>query len=581
MICTKCQHANRDGSQFCSSCGAPLKPDPKPLPSAVTQQLMESSTFRIEQPAPEAGTRPLDNPRGFVQRPFGAVFGSRFKMLSIEMIGSDEIQYIVREKGNAAQRTIRKCSNPKCGFMDAEGSTHCVACGQPNLPDAPQLRLIESALPIRPEQAALIALAPVHSAIRPPILTFSESLGGKTRYCLVIPAVQELPNLKDKQFVPNWVAGLAPALDVLFEMGVSFNGSLKESAVGLDGDAAVWMDFRGWKVMDTPVSADERRRCLRQLGLMVYTWMSNKADFSGADASLSAPMSAFFNQALLGEGFTSGNVFTKAFSGAVAESAALRPVSFNLGRLSDVGKTRQLNEDSLFAVDLTRSKLSVNHPVAIMVVADGMGGHAAGEVASGMIVDFIAQKAAAELGSAAGLAGGRDWQEWLKQVVLATNQALLEQRQQMGTDMGSTLVMAVMDGCKAYLAHVGDSRIYLVNADGAKPLTNDHSLVGKLVSSGMITPAEVRTHPQRNIVLRTMGDKAQLEVETSVHTLKPGDRLLLCSDGLWEMVEETELQKIVMSAASPQEACVRAVDAANAHGGEDNISVIILEIVAA
>jgi serine/threonine protein phosphatase PrpC len=166
----------------------------------------------------------------------------------------------------------------------------------------------------------------------------------------------------------------------------------------------------------------------------------------------------------------------------------------------------------------------------------------------------------------------------LKQVVDDTNRSLLDMRREMGTDMGSTLVMAIMDGSKAYLAHVGDSRAYRINADGIEALTTDHSMVARLVASGVIKPEEVRSHPQRNIVYRTMGDKVALEIDVAEHTLQPGDRLLLCSDGLWEMVVEADLQKIVMEASSPQQACQKLVEVANAHGGVDNITVIIIEV---
>ena len=577
MICPNCQHENREGSRFCSKCSQPLPQEPRPFLSAATRQLDISGTKALAD-QPHSNTRPLTGSRGMVQRPMGAIFAGRFQMLSIEMIGSDEIHYIVRERGKVSQRKIRKCSNPDCGFVDVEGNDYCVACGKMMQSEPARLRLIESLQPIRPELAAVIALTPVHSAIRPPLLAFDEKIGGVVRHCMVIPETQELPNLKERAQVGAWTVGLASALDVLFDLGMSCNSALRESAIGLDGTQAAWTNFKGWQYHEQPVPAEVRARSLRQFALMVYTWLSNKSDFSGADPSLAAPLSKFFTKALLGEGYISGADLAEGLNQALVELAAMRPVAYQVGRLTDVGRTRHLNEDSLFALDLTRTKVSVNQPLGVFVVADGMGGHAAGEVASAQIVDFIGLKAAAEFGTEAGITGGKDWLAWLKQVVDDTNRSLLDMRREMGTDMGSTLVMAIMDGSKAYLAHVGDSRAYRINADGIEALTTDHSMVARLVASGVIKPEEVRSHPQRNIVYRTMGDKAALEIDVAEHTLQPGDRLLLCSDGLWEMVVEADLQKIVMEASSPQQACQKLVEVANAHGGVDNITVIIIEV---
>jgi protein phosphatase len=147
--------------------------------------------------------------------------------------------------------------------------------------------------------------------------------------------------------------------------------------------------------------------------------------------------------------------------------------------------------------------------------------------------------------------------------------------------MGSTLVAAVLEGNKAWVAHVGDSRVYLINAQGIQQITTDHSLVERLIATHQITREEARHHPQRNVIYRTIGDKLKVDVEVSTHNLSVGDYLLLCSDGLSGMVEDQAMLQIVRQTASPQAACDELIAAANAAGGEDNISVIIVAIIQA
>jgi protein phosphatase len=147
--------------------------------------------------------------------------------------------------------------------------------------------------------------------------------------------------------------------------------------------------------------------------------------------------------------------------------------------------------------------------------------------------------------------------------------------------MGTTVAAALIIDDTAYLAHVGDSRIYLLNNAGIKQLTIDHSLVERLVATGQITPEEAKTHPQRNVIYRTIGDKANVEVDVSTYRLTSGDRLLLCSDGLSGMVPDDDMWRIVDGSASLPEACRHLIDAANARGGDDNITVIIIQLEAA
>lgn len=253
------------------------------------------------------------------------------------------------------------------------------------------------------------------------------------------------------------------------------------------------------------------------------------------------------------------------------------------GYYTDVGRARKLNQDSLLVLEMNKVNISRPSPLGLYAVADGMGGHAAGEVASGIVVSTLARHAQSSLVSAA-LDGALDddrIQQWIKSAVAAANAAVIEKRATVHSDMGSTLVMALVKDSTAHITHVGDSRAYRLTADGElERLTLDHSLVEQLVLSKRITPEQAHTHPQRNVIYRTMGDKEDMEADMRSVELNAGDRLILCCDGLNGMILDEQIAAITCAAASPAEAARRLVEAANEAGGQDNITAIVVEAAA-
>jgi protein phosphatase len=222
----------------------------------------------------------------------------------------------------------------------------------------------------------------------------------------------------------------------------------------------------------------------------------------------------------------------------------------------------------------------VSIPIGFYAVADGMGGHATGDVASSTAIKTIAGKASNELYSLRGRSE-EEITSWLKESVQSANLAVFEAREKAKSDMGSTLVCALLIGDRAILAHSGDSRIYLLREGNIQQLTTDHSVVQQLVSIGKISLEEARDHPQRNVIYRSLGEKSQVEVDVSVHRLQPEDMLLLCSDGLSGMLDDQKIQILAREACSSQVACDYLVDAANLAGGEDNISIILVKVMSA
>ncbi len=243
--------------------------------------------------------------------------------------------------------------------------------------------------------------------------------------------------------------------------------------------------------------------------------------------------------------------------------------------VSDVGRKRKGNEDSFF----------VNPEHNLYVVADGMGGHAAGEVASKVAVDAINEFVVLTSGDADitwpfGLDDSISYDgNRLKTAIRFANRKVLEATREKSEyeGMATTVAAVLVDGKSANLGHVGDSRVYLVRGGKVEQLTSDHSWVNEQILSGVISPDQARSHPLRNVVTRALGGKPDLQVDMQVHDIQAGDILLLCSDGLTTMIPDEEIAKVIAEAGGDvDKAAAGLVAAANARGGEDNITVLLL-----
>lgn len=261
-------------------------------------------------------------------------------------------------------------------------------------------------------------------------------------------------------------------------------------------------------------------------------------------------------------------------------SHSRQPLDLISSKRSDVGKMRELNEDSLMTLEMDLVRQSQVQAMGVYVVADGMGGHASGEIASQQIVELFARTTIEELFPLLMDKPESDPTEWLAEAVRAANRKVYDIRKKSGTDMGSTLVAAVVLGSQAYIAHIGDSRAYAIRPDNIQQLTVDHSLVERMVANNQITRTEARRHPQRNVIYRTIGDKEKIDVDIIERSLDAGEVLLLCSDGLSGMLDDESIHSLVIESTSLQEASERLIKAANAAGGDDNISIILVNISA-
>jgi PPM family protein phosphatase len=235
---------------------------------------------------------------------------------------------------------------------------------------------------------------------------------------------------------------------------------------------------------------------------------------------------------------------------------------------TDKGRIRSNNEDN--------GGTFVNkdgHYLAI--VADGMGGHLAGEVASGMTISLLKDL----WENTAGIKTADDAEKWLKDSIFQVNKSLFEHSlsNKECEGMGTTIEALIATEDFTTVAHVGDSRCYILNESGFKQITDDHTLVNELVRTGQITKEDAEHHPRKNVILRALGTEQDVKIDTKTIIFEEGDYLLLCSDGLSNKVSDEEMAGTLHSEVSLEEKADILVNLANEYGGEDNITLILLE----
>ena len=245
-----------------------------------------------------------------------------------------------------------------------------------------------------------------------------------------------------------------------------------------------------------------------------------------------------------------------------------------------VGKQRELNEDSLLAMTTTMAGNSGNLPFGLYIIADGMGGHQFGEVASNAairtVAGYILRKFHSYLFQVKTDTMDESFQEIMQAAVSEAQRSI--QREAPGS--GTTLTAALVVGQQITVAHVGDSRAYFVYPDGRiEAITRDHSLVQRLQELGHITQEEAENYPHRNVLYRALGQGEILEPDIFNSGFPQPGILMLCSDGLWGVVAEQDLVRAINEAPNLQRACQNLVTAANIAGGPDNISVVLVQLI--
>lgn len=262
-----------------------------------------------------------------------------------------------------------------------------------------------------------------------------------------------------------------------------------------------------------------------------------------------------------------------------ARTRERKPYQLNVGHGQSVGIQRDHNEDAFFTLTTMLAYNESELPIGFYIVADGMGGHQNGEIASELairsIVEHVFHEILTPLLSLNPQPQNSSFQEVFHTGIEQANTEIVRNSFGGGTTVTSVLII----GEQMTIAHVGDSRVYAVDPTGVlEPLTRDHSLVKRLQELGQISSEEAAIHPQRNVLYRALGQGEPFEPE--IISMKRPDEgyLLICSDGLWNIVQEEKISDIILNSPSPQEAVSLLIEAANQAGGPDNISVILVDL---
>ena len=233
--------------------------------------------------------------------------------------------------------------------------------------------------------------------------------------------------------------------------------------------------------------------------------------------------------------------------------------------MTDIGKMRQINQDYVFCSDTAVGTLP-----NLFIVADGMGGHNAGDYASRFTVEQVLEQIENDIAT--------DPIEVLRSAIKVANHKLIEKAQADETlkGMGTTFVGATLIKEHLYVANIGDSRLYIMN-QVPRQITNDHAYVQEMLQKGELREEDARSHPKKNIITRAVGALEDIEIDFFDVIIQEGDEILLCSDGLTNMLEDTEIERIIHTQRDIVEKVERLVEAANKNGGNDNISVVMIE----
>ncbi len=606
MKCTNCGTQNPDDAKHCRRCGAVLpattqlvEPDQAANDIDRTQPLNNTANIDATRPLEDSNapivpavpdrantpnaTRALPRPKMFFEPlPERALLSdAHYKIGSLI-----EDSPMLNTYTAISRRAVVECKT--CGSTrNIFGDAHCQNCGasladlEPRYPMYIVKETIAADAVNIERKIADMKLQ--HAGALLPIESFNETIIGTRRIYVVLPepspfSGSHLPNQPELTDVVNWGLQLANTLAFLHKNNIAM-GAADLDHISIGGKTARWFNFADAHLADNSArSVKLYNDDVVNLAAGLFVLLTGRT----------------YSPKVQVEPHGLSETFQQVFSGKITTAAQLadrlreaiqeirRPTSYDLrvGRLSDVGQVRQINEDSLFTLESGLVYRSISAPLGLYVVADGMGGQAAGDVASGLAVRSIAQHAAETfmLPSLKTEPQLINVEIWLREAISRANSAVYQQRISADNNMGTTLVMAVIVEGEAYVAHLGDSRAYLLNSDGFRQITVDHSLVQRLVDTKQLTPEEAKVHPQRNVIYKNLGDRANVDPDIDRFSLESGDQLLLCSDGLSGYVDDPDIEKIMREAHSPQEACRKLIDAANTNGGPDNITAIIVQL---
>lgn len=581
-VCDACGSENRDGARYCYNCAAPLAAF---RPSDDDRQWLAASLAHAgsgRAPAATGATGPLAPPapaeEETMDQPAPTLFAGRYELPPGDLDGTITV---------VDTMPWRRCW--ACGSTGNEpGDAFCNDCGA-----ALERRSYRAALTPRDAPAGLALVAAIADEVaRAALPEIAEQLedGGRVLTLLhdsgrgpvaapldetaALAAGHDLARLAAHLHGQGLALGAVEPADL---EAVPGGGARLRAAENLrrfapdDEAAAVQSDLTALAELLEQLTATPRT-----------TQRLSEDEAAQAIAEGEAGLATALRQVRTGE-LASAAALAERLETILAERTspvALRQIA---GAHTDTGMVRDHNEDSYLTIQLGLDNNSRRQAWGVYIVSDGMGGHAAGEVASGLAVraaaDLVLSEYLARQVQPEATYSEADAADLVRRAVLQANDRIVEESRAQGNDMGATLTMAIVVGDRVTVGNVGDSRTYILREGALRRVSKDHSLVQRLVDLGQIAPDDVYSHPQRNAVLRSLGDRAEVEVDVYSERLRPGDALFLCSDGQWEMTRDPQMEQLIAASDDPQAACEALVVAANQAGGEDNITAVLVRLV--
>ncbi len=399
----------------------------------------------------------------------------------------------------------------------------------------------------------------------PNIMGLYENLVWNEKWYLISEYVKGMP-LKDKGFDENqirdYTLGLADMVDYLHSQNVSVSGLEKGDLVVGDGGIKL-VNLAGLRLIEGSISHSRRKKDIKHLGRLLKGLINHQEEEWKVVSVL---------QKAAEGGFSSAKRFRERLEDA--SDSVTSGEAIIVEGITDIGIIRKVNEDSLRITELSINNDSKK--ANLFIVADGMGGHQNGDVASSLAVEALVEE----------IRNGMEMQkeinegalpDFMKTAVANTNKIVYDFARENKRDMGTTVAASLLLADNLYTANVGDSRAYLIRNGEAVQITKDNSLVARLVELNMLDPKDARHHPKSNILLRTIGTDPKVEVDAYRTKIRKGDYLLLCTDGLWNQLADDEIEHIIKK-NSPQDACREMIRIANERGGPDNITAIVVKI---
>jgi PPM family protein phosphatase len=584
-VCPSCGAINRDRARFCFQCAAQLGPA-RPTaddrawlvatlaapPADARLSPPPNDAGQLEPPAEQGGSMDQQQPapnHGGETPATPALFAGRYEIVA-EQDGAVDV---------LDRQPWRRCWS--CGATTNEaGELFCTNCGA-NLDGRRYRGQLSSGepsglalVPTVADQAARDVLPPLWDQVQEGdrALTLAADSGRA-------PATPPLDEL-DALYVGR---GLAELLRALHAQGLAL-GAVRPEDVELAARQPRLRAVPGLRKASGDAPAEDLHALARLLEALTATpRTTRRLDEGETPVAEQDGLPAVLSELRTGR-IADAAALSQRFAALVADRTQPQPLVARVGSASDKGMVRDLDEDSLLALELTLNRKATPRTWGLYIVADGMGGHSAGEVASDLALRGAFELIQSEYLTPTVDADAADDEARLRDVVkraaIQANEYVLREARSRGNDMGTTITMALVAGDRAVIGNVGDSRTYLVRDGVLKRVSKDHSLVQRLVDLGQIEPDDVYSHPQRNAVMRSLGDKQEIEVDVFVERLHPGDALLLVSDGQWEMTRDAQMAEIIAANPDPQAACDALVKAANAAGGEDNITVVLVKFEA-